>query len=339
MKKILTKYKNLINVIVLVLITILVLYLALKDDYKATISQIQNIDVKYLLLAFVMIFIYWLLRSLALHKFTKKMNKKSKYLSSFQLMLRTQFFNAITPFSTGGQPYQVYFLTKDGISLSGATNVIMQNFIVYQIALVFLGIVAVISNFCFHIFDKVELLQYLVLLGFVCNTAVIIVMFILSFSKKLNKILIKLAITLLTKLHIVKDKKQKLKEWDEHINNFHSGAKVLIANKFDFVKTILYNMIALCCLYSIPFILLLAMGDFNSFNVTTAIITSAYVMLIGSFVPIPGASGGLEYGFMAFYGTFIGGAKLKAIMLLWRFVTYYFGLIMGALALNIKRVK
>ena len=62
-------------------------------------------------------------------------------------------------------------------------------------------------------------------------------------------------------------------------------------------------------------------------------------MLIGSFVPIPGGSGGLEYGFVAFYGTFISGSLLSAVMLVWRFITYYFGMIIGALAFYIKKVK
>ena len=203
----------------------------------------------------------------------------------------------------------------------------------------FLGIVAVVSNFAFHIFNKVSLLQHLVLLGFIANTVVIVVMFIVSFSHKLNKKMVSLGITILTKLHLVKDKEKKLNEWDEHINRFHKGAKILLSNKKDFVKTILYNAVALCCLYSIPFVLLCSMGDFNSYSILISVVTSAYVMLIGSFVPIPGASGGLEYGFMSFYGNFIGGAKLKAIMLLWRFVTYYFGIIVGSIALNMKRVK
>ena len=29
-------------------------------------------------------------------------------------MLRTQFINAITPFATGGQPYQIYYLVQQG---------------------------------------------------------------------------------------------------------------------------------------------------------------------------------------------------------------------------------
>ncbi len=339
MKKFIKKHKSTINIVVLILITALVLYLALKDEFNEIVNNILNINVFYLLLAFLLIIFYWLLRSLVLHKFTKKFKSNNKFASSFQLMLRTQFFNAVTPFATGGQPYQIYYLTRQGIDTLISTNIIIQNFIVYQIALVFLGIIAVIYNFTFHIFDKINLLQHLVLIGFIANTVVIVVMFLVSFSKKLNKKLISIGITILTKLHLVKDKEKKLKEWDEHINDFHNGAKVLLENKWEFFKTIIYNVIALCCLYSIPFVLLCSMGDFKSYDMITSIVTSAYVMLIGSFVPIPGASGGLEYGFLEFYGNFITGGTLKAIMLLWRFVTYYFGLIVGAVALNIKRVK
>ena len=79
------------------------------------------------------------------------------------------------------------------------------------------------------------------------------------------------------------------------------------------------------------------MRDYTSLNVFTAIITSAYVMLIGSFVPIPGGSGGLEYGFVAFFGYFLQvSGKLTALMILWRLVTYYLGIIAGAIIMNIK---
>ena len=81
------------------------------------------------------------------------------------------------------------------------------------------------------------------------------------------------------------------------------------------------------------------MGEFKLVNGFIAIIASAYVMLIGSYVPIPGGTGGLEFGFMMFYGNFITGSKLPALMLMWRFITYYFSMILGAIALNVKKVK
>ena len=100
---------------------------------------------------------------------------------------------------------------------------------------------------------------------------------------------------------------------------------------------ILANFVGLVCLYLVPLSILYATGDYNSFNGLESVVASAYVMLIGSFVPIPGGTGGLEYGFINFYGNFIKGSVLTAIMITWRFITYYIPMIIGAIAVNIKK--
>lgn len=331
------KNKKIFNVILLIIFTGIVLYFSLKDNFSTTINQILTMDIKYLLVAFFLLFLFWIFRSYPMYSFCKKINSNFKYKNSFQLTLRTQFFNAVTPFATGGQPYQIYYLKQCGINYAASTGVVLQNFIVYQIALVTLGLVALIFNKTFHIFHKVYILQKLIALGFIINTLVIVVMFLVAFDRKLNKRLINLGIIVLTKLHIVKNKEAQLKKWDESINNFHENAKILLKDKLDFIGNIVYNFIALCCLYLIPFFVYLAMGKTGSINPGIAIVTSAYIMIIGSFVPIPGATGGLEYGFVQFYGNFFTGSVLSATMLVWRFITYYFGLIVGAIALNIRR--
>ena len=331
--------KKKLNIIILIIITMLVLFFSLKDNFKETVTQIFTMNIWYLLIAFLLLIIFWVFRSYPIYSFCKKINKDFRYLSALQLTLRTQFFNAVTPFATGGQPYQIYFLKTIGIDYASSTSVVLQNFIVYQIALVTLGIVALISNKIFNIFTKVQLLQNLITLGFIINALVIIIMFVVAFSKKMNKFFIGIAIKVLTKLRIVKDKEKKLKEWDENINKFNKCANLLLEDKKTFILNILYNFLALCCLYLIPLFVLYSMGEFNAFSAGVAIVTSAYIMIIGSFVPIPGATGGLEFGFVQFYGNFITGSKLSAMMLVWRFITYYFGMIIGAIALNIKKVK
>lgn len=333
------KISKKLNIIILIVITILVLFFSLKDNFNETISQIFTMNIWYLLIAFILLILFWLFRSYPIYSFCKKINKDFKYLSAVQLTLRTQFFNAVTPFATGGQPYQIYYLKTVGIDYASSTSIVVENFIVYQIALVVLGILALISNQIFDIFSKVQLLQKLIALGFIINALVIIVMFLLAFSKKMNKFFIGIGINILTKLRIVKNREKKLKEWDENINRFNKSANILLQDKKTFIFNIMCNFIALCCLYLIPLFILYSMGNFTAFNAGICIVTCAYIMIIGSFVPIPGATGGLEFGFVQFFGNFITGSKLSAMMLVWRFITYYFGMIVGAIALNIKKVK
>ena len=336
MKKKLNKKSN---IIILIFITILVLFFSLKDNFKETLTQIFAMNIWYLLIAFLFVFLFWIFRTYPIYSFCKKIKKDFKYLSALQLTLRTQFFNAVTPFATGGQPYQIYYLKTVGIDYAQSTSVVLENFIVYQIALVFLGIVALISNQIFDIFNNNQLLQNLITIGFITNAIVIIVMFLVAFSKKVNKLLVGLGIKILTKLKLVKDKEKKLKEWDENINQFNKCANMLLEDKKMFIFNILCNFVALCSLYLVPLFILYSMGIFNAFSAGVSIVTCAYIMIIGSFVPIPGATGGLEFGFVQFFGNFITGSKLSALMLVWRFITYYFGMVVGAIALNIKKVK
>lgn len=334
-----SKVKNIANIGILIIITGLVLYFSLKDNFTEIINQILNLNVGFLLIAFVLLFLYFIFRTYTMYSFCKKINENFKFSTSFILILRTQFFNAVTPFATGGQPYQIYYLKQNGINYVNSTSIVIENFIVYQIALVILGIVSLIVNKIFHIFTKVYILQKLIALGFIINLLVIILMFVLAFSKKINKFLINLGISVLTKFNVVKDKEEKIKEWDKKLADFNKSGKILLKDRKLFIFNIVCSFIALTCLYLIPLFILYSMGDFFSVTPGVGIVTSAYIMIIGSFVPIPGGTGGLEYGFIQFYGNFIKGSMLSAAMLVWRFVTYYFGMIIGAIALYIKKVK
>lgn len=329
--------KNKYNFLILILITILVLYLSLKDNYLEIVTSLKNLNIWWILVGVFLMSSYCFLRSLCIHNFAIKFNEKYTYKDAFFLTIKTQFYNAITPFATGGQPLQVYELTKHKITLANATNVVIQNFIVYQIALVLLGIIAITSNFFMHIFDNVKTLKFLVIMGFTVNSLVIIGLFILAFNKKINNFLIKKIIILIDKLGFIKNKQEKLKTIEDKVNNFHEGAKILIKDKESFIINIILNIFALVGLYLIPLTVLYSTGDYYSFDSIISIITCAYVMLIGSFVPIPGGTGGLEYGFVEFFGNFVSGSLVNTIMLVWRFITYYLGLIVGAILVNIKK--
>lgn len=334
------RLKNVLGILFLFLLTALVLYFLLKDDFSNIISEILSANIFLLVIAFLFSMLYWFFKSIVLYNFTRKFNNNYSFKSAFRTQAVTQFFNAVTPFSSGGQPFQIYSLKKNGLTISNATNVTIEEFVVYQIALVFLGILAILGNHIFNIFPYDGVLSKLVLLGFSINTLVIIILFIIAFGKKSNKFLIKIAINILTFFKIVKDRDKVLENWGNYINNFHAGAKILIANKRDFSLNILYSFLGLVCLYIIPLWVLFSMGDFTSFGAFQAIIASAYVMLIGSFVPLPGGTGGIEYGFIKFFGVFIiSDSKLRALMLLWRFITFYMGIIVGGIALNIKERK
>ena len=74
-------------------------------------------------------------------------------------------------------------------------------------------------------------------------------------------------------------------------------------------------------------------------NIVESIVCSSYTYFVGSFVPIPGGTGGLEYGFIEFFRVFSSSAIISTCMILWRFITYYLSMILGSISLIFVKKK
>lgn len=324
-----------INYIVITVISIIVLYFVFKDNPKEKIDAMFSIKPVWLIISFSLMFLYWIIKGIVLYYIVRKSDKTYKIKDGIYLMLTTQLFHAVTPFASGGQPWQIYKLKKRGVPVSESTNMVIEDFIAYQVALILLGVVAVIINHFNNIIPSTSHLRYLVLIGFTMNVLVIIFLFTVAFSKKWNKRIVNFVIKILYKFKIIKDKEQKFEQAERFIENFHGGAKVLFSDIFNFIRIILLNFLALTFQYLVPFTLFLGLGIFvNPIYIVTC---SAYVMLIDSMIPTPGSTGGLEYGFMSFFKPFAKGTELSAVMIVWRVITYYFGILVGIIFINFKR--
>lgn len=327
------------NTIILLLITGLVLFFVLKDDFDDIATTLATMDYKFILIAVLIYFLSIFLKSYVTY-LTINDKKKVSLKEAIKHNIIIQFFNGITPFSSGGQPMEIYMLTEHNIKASKGTNIVIQNFIFYQTALVIYGIVAVLYNAIFHIFPKVPFLRTLVLIGFIINIIVAIALFAICRSHKFTRKSMYLIINILNRMKIVKNKAQVIKKWEIRLDDFHSSAKDLRKRKKLFILGVLFNFLSLTCIYIVPLFIVYAMHDYISLNIMDTLTSSAYILIIGAFVPIPGASGGIEYGFLKFFGNFIYGGTIAATLLVWRFITYYLGMIIGALVFSLeKKVK
>ena len=112
MKKILKKISN---YLILLLVTVLVLYFALKDNYQETFEILRTLNGFWIIIALVLVFSYWFFKSISLNKIICNFKKDYGFLKTFSFILKINFFNAITPFSSGGQPYELYYLKKENL--------------------------------------------------------------------------------------------------------------------------------------------------------------------------------------------------------------------------------
>ena len=91
------------------LIAVLLLIFVLKiNDMPSILEQIKNADIGNLLLALVLILVYMALYPLSLCILTKARKTKVSMPITYTVAMTEHFFNGITPWATGGQPFQAY---------------------------------------------------------------------------------------------------------------------------------------------------------------------------------------------------------------------------------------
>lgn len=329
--------KNTKSIIIILLIMAIVLYFIMKDDFQDIVDNLLSANKWLIMVGVILIIGYWLLRALALYIVVKKYKKDIKYSKMLHQILITQFFNGITPFATGGEPMQVYMLNKSGVKVAQATNIIVQEFIMYQAALVLVGLIALILNFAFDICNVNPVLFNLILIGFIINIGVGVISLFISFSKKFSTFLVNFCLKVGIKLRLIKNKEKTTEIWNEKVKEYNASGTMLKENKKLFFTCVFVNLLALIIFYLIPFFVFMSMGQ--NVGVMEVIVLSAFILLVGNFVPLPGGSGGIEGAFLEFFKTIIPfvdtrEAILKSALIIWRVITYYFGIVIGGVALG-----
>ena len=326
------------NTIILLVICFVVMYFVVKDDFADILDNLILANKWLIMLSVILIIGYWLLRSLALFIVVKKYKKNIKYSKMFHQILITQFFNGITPFATGGEPMQVYMLKTSGIKVAQATNIIVQEFIMYQMALVIIGFICLILNFAFNICKVSPFLGNLIMLGFIVNITIGLICIFVSFSKRFSRFIVNLCLKIGIKLRLIKDVEKTTALWNEKVEEYNESGTMLKENKGLFFTCVLVNLSALFIFYLIPFFVFLSLG--HHVGVMQVVVSSAFILLVGNFVPIPGGSGGIEFAFLEFFKNVLPfvdtrSAILKSALIIWRGITYFLGIIVGGVAFGL----
>ena len=331
--------KKIRNYIILLLFTVLVLYFTLKDNFSSIFNTIMTMNPIWFIVAMIVIFISCLLKTLVLKNYVNQYKKDYTYGQALKLQVESAFFNGITPFSSGGQPFQIIVLKNDGVRVGHSTNVIFIASFIYQFSLFVISTVCIIANQFLHLFSPDSHIKYLSILGYLINIGFMAFLLLVIFNKKMKRKIVKFVSKILSKMKFIKKRDEIIDKLEDTIDVMEESAVLIKKDRKGFVLCSIYDILANVLYCSIPFFLGLAMGLGPQISLVNAIITSAYVILIGFFVPIPGGTGGLEYAFVALFTNFITDPLARSMMLVWRFVTYYLGVVVGAIVLNLDKKK
>lgn len=309
----------------------LIIYIINVEGIPNIVHVLKTADYKWILIGIGCLLCEWILEAIVMHIPLKKMYPNHKYALSLQVNIVGRFFNNITPFSSGGQPFQAYVMSKYGLRVSDTFSVLMMKFVVYQVALFSWAIILLIANFQFfnQTFNNY---MWLVVLGFLLNLIATLFILIAGINKKIILSMANGLIKIGSKIRfgkrrLIKDIDATKAKAEESISNYNKQFNDMRCHKSTIFKMYIFSMLQLLAYFSIPYMIYRAFGNFG-ITYPQVLLVQTYLLLIMSFIPTPGSGLGAEGGFALLYKTvFLTG--LNMAILFWRVYTFYLPIIVG----------
>lgn len=303
-----------------------------KNSLKSIISNIEKINYSYIAVCFFVILLYFLLQGLYTKIILKVLNKKITLKKGMFYSMIEFYFSGITPSATGGQPVEIYYMTKDRIAIRKSYITLLLNTIYFKLVLIILGIIAVIFK-PEYILNYSAIYTLLFILGFIIDIVMIIICYMLIFKQKYIKRIIKWIKNLGNKIKLLKPKTDKI-NINKILNNYKEEIICIKNNKAPILISFLLTFIQRLLLFSIAYIVYKSLG-FSKYGYFDLLIIQISVQIAIEAVPLPGGTGPSEKMLQTIFITIFGLSFADIGMLLTRTFSFYLPLVLSGLVILI----
>ncbi len=337
--------RNMISFIVSLLIIGCVVYLlfelsnTLEQGDSATFYDLlDGMNWWYLLIAVGLFIIMYAADTLKYTLLGKSYGHKLGIAKDMKVALIGKYYEAITPFATGGQPMQIYYFYKNGMSGSKSTSITMVKYAVQMLAVTVVAAIVMGLGVGKLGMIENEITRNTILIcgwvGFGINAFIPVFVTFIVFCPRAVSWVISLFVRLLYKIKIIKnaDKLEtKIRQW---VDDF------AVFSQFVYKKPLTFLLLFVLCLFEpiiqfiIPYFVLVAMcgtevmGLEGGALLFSVMVLSMYATYAAAFIPTPGNSGAVESVFMLAF-TVVAESVLFWYVIVWRFLLYYIYVFLG----------
>lgn len=311
-----------------------VLYLIITDD-SITAQKLELIfQAKYW--AVIMAFVMLLIKETAyVYRIRSLTNKELNWSSSIYVIILWEFASAVTPSVVGGTAVAVFILLKEKINFGKSLAYVMLTAILDNLFFVVVAPIALLV-IGFDIFpDFGETMRGIFITSYSLIALYTLIMSLALFYRP------RLFKWILIKITSIKF----LRKWRyaayQHGNEVMWASSLIKGKKFTYwLRIVVSTVVAWVARYIILNFLIVAYRDGISFTDHITIFGKHLILWIVMLLsPTPGSTGTAEHFFMTSFTSYLDQFTIGAAML-WRIVSYYPYLIVGAIILPkwVKRV-
>ncbi len=269
----------------------------------------------------------------------KHLGEKSTFGKNLKYALIGVFFSAITPASSGGQPMQIYYMHKDGISVGSSMFTLLINITI----VLFVTITMSLFNLIFNYQYMTTGLLIFFIFGTFINTSAIILFSIGMFSKRTRDWIVKFVKRIVirhyekkidriekhnlpNKEELIEKAKEKserrVSKIVEQANKYQEDSVLVKQNKNIIIKTTIIYFFQYTIFYLISYWAYRAVGlNEHTWFEIASLQSIVYATVSG--IPSPGAVGVSEAAYLGLFGKVIPEKLISSVMLLVRCMSFY----------------
>ncbi len=328
--------------VIIISLAISGIIIILTIDPSSFRNILLNIDGIYLFYLFLNMFANWFFAGLRLKVLIDTLDNRISLKDSIIIYLSGAFVSHVTPFATGGGPFQIYFLHKKGVNVGKSSTAIVVQFV---LRLFFLGILAPIFIIFFRKYISPGVIpKYLFYLAFgfgaLVSTGIILLTLVPGIIDSILE-----SIFRIKKLRMFIKNSHRAKRWlvkaRSELREFRYSLEVMSHYKG---RLFLAGICTICYWTTLfMFIPLILKGlGYESYIFRSYVMQTLFYLII-PYTPVPGASGVAEVGFASLFISFIPKNIIGLVTFAWRLFTFYLILIIGGVfalkEISKKRLK
>lgn len=289
-------------------------------------ANLQDVEIRWVffLLATICFLITIVSEAGKYYSLIKQLIDKHDWATSLKVTIYGKYYDNITPSGAGGQPFQILYLKRRGLSDGASLAIPVYAFLLQQIGFV---VVAVLFFVFFGHLFRVQALKVTAYIGLVFFSLVpFLIILSAAFPKGMGKLVMGL-LRGLAALRILKNPEakgekvlQQLQEYSRAINYINRHRSLTLEM---FLLSILFHLGRA----SMPFFILQAFGGNVNWLVVT--VSTLYIYCAIAIVPTPGGAGAAEASFYLVFAELPDSGLVFWAMLVWRFFSDYVFIIGG----------
>ncbi|HWP79491.1 MAG TPA: lysylphosphatidylglycerol synthase transmembrane domain-containing protein [Candidatus Acidoferrum sp.] len=316
------KNKNAYGLIALLALTaVTAFFLFRKHELGAVLDALKKASPAYLAAGLFLMFLFNASEGLRIWALLRSLGYRPGLMACLKYAFLGFYFSSITPSATGGQPAQVFYMSKDGIGFGDASLCITAITVSYQIGTLLICFFAFVMRRSF-VAANLGAVKYLVLSGYAGNCMLLFVILESASHIGFLKKLFHGAIRGLAKVKIVKDAGRAQAGVDAQLEKYADGGNRLF--KKPGVLLVILGL-TLIQILSRLFVTVVVYRSFHlqGYGFVDILALEALLALGVGFTPMPGAVGVAEAGFLMVNQAIFGAEYLAPALLLTRGISFY----------------